>query len=170
MFRRMCAWILIASPAVAFAADKATMEWQRDVAGRQEAVKQLQRSQDEKFGALLELVRQWVGNSNEASKTVAVMQSGLQQSLQNTQDRVVTPVAGLSTRMDQMSNDLHTLGNAVSDLAGILAKMQTQLTDLNNAVKVLQTPAPPPPDRKSTRLNFSHLGISYAVFCLKKKK
>src|SRR5205814_2825904 len=27
-----------------------------------------------------------------------------------------------------------------------------------------------PPDRKSTRLNSSHLGISYAVFCLKKKR
>src|SRR5262245_64541078 len=27
-----------------------------------------------------------------------------------------------------------------------------------------------PTDRKSTRLNSSHLGISYAVFCLKKKK
>src|SRR5262245_65045110 len=26
-----------------------------------------------------------------------------------------------------------------------------------------------PADRKSTRLNSSHLGISYAVFCLKKK-
>src|SRR5256885_4747925 len=35
-------------------------------------------------------------------------------------------------------------------------------------------PSPPPPvrrqDRKSTRLNSSHLVISYAVFCLKKKK
>src|SRR5262245_50227386 len=28
---------------------------------------------------------------------------------------------------------------------------------------------PPVSDRKSTRLNSSHLGISYAVFCLKKK-
>src|SRR6266403_3264366 len=28
----------------------------------------------------------------------------------------------------------------------------------------------PPPDRKSTRLNSSHVEISYAVFCLKKKK
>src|SRR5256885_12805050 len=28
----------------------------------------------------------------------------------------------------------------------------------------------PPADRKSTRLNSSHLVISYAVFCLKKKK
>src|SRR6266496_5058555 len=29
---------------------------------------------------------------------------------------------------------------------------------------------PPPRDRKSTRLNSSHVEISYAVFCLKKKK
>src|SRR3712207_8830614 len=29
---------------------------------------------------------------------------------------------------------------------------------------------PVPPDRKSTRLNSSHANISYAVFCLKKKK
>src|SRR2546426_7020225 len=32
------------------------------------------------------------------------------------------------------------------------------------------TAAFPDPDRKSTRLNSSHLVISYAVFCLKKKK
>src|SRR2546426_2120875 len=31
-------------------------------------------------------------------------------------------------------------------------------------------PSAPRPDRKSTRLNSSHLVISYAVFCLKKKK
>src|SRR5690348_17901191 len=31
-------------------------------------------------------------------------------------------------------------------------------------------PGLPPPDRKSTRLNSSHPSISYAVFCLKKKK
>src|SRR5437868_12141272 len=29
---------------------------------------------------------------------------------------------------------------------------------------------PNPTDRKSTRLNSSHVSISYAVFCLKKKK
>src|SRR5947199_1515340 len=33
-----------------------------------------------------------------------------------------------------------------------------------------RTPRRPAADRKSTRLNSSHLGISYAVFCLKKKK
>src|SRR5256885_16160458 len=34
----------------------------------------------------------------------------------------------------------------------------------------LDNPTSPGKDRKSTRLNSSHLVISYAVFCLKKKK
>src|SRR5436190_2266926 len=33
-----------------------------------------------------------------------------------------------------------------------------------------ETRQSPPEDRKSTRLNSSHTVISYAVFCLKKKK
>src|SRR5256885_5594038 len=40
---------------------------------------------------------------------------------------------------------------------------------VNNAVASLVA-AGSVPDRKSTRLNSSHLVISYAVFCLKKKK
>src|ERR1039458_10573734 len=39
-----------------------------------------------------------------------------------------------------------------------------------NAVGAAEVDAPEGPDRKSTRLNSSHLGISYAVFCLKKNK
>src|SRR2546427_9493782 len=35
---------------------------------------------------------------------------------------------------------------------------------------MLKQELPPPVDRKSTRLNSSHSQISYAVFCLKKKK
>src|ERR1035438_10845996 len=38
------------------------------------------------------------------------------------------------------------------------------------AVCMLRTLVRDKADRKSTRLNSSHLGISYAVFCLKKKK
>src|SRR5206468_11809158 len=38
------------------------------------------------------------------------------------------------------------------------------------AVRVVLQPGPSDADRKSTRLNSSHDQISYAVFCLKKKK
>src|SRR2546427_9462444 len=39
-----------------------------------------------------------------------------------------------------------------------------------NAPVRTRWPRPRSPDRKSTRLNSSHSQISYAVFCLKKKK
>src|SRR5437667_12316266 len=39
-----------------------------------------------------------------------------------------------------------------------------------HAAMARHTRAEMPPDRKSTRLNSSHITISYAVFCLKKKK
>src|SRR3712207_7752514 len=38
------------------------------------------------------------------------------------------------------------------------------------ALRLGEVDARAPPDRKSTRLNSSHANISYAVFCLKKKK
>src|SRR5882724_12194184 len=42
--------------------------------------------------------------------------------------------------------------------------------DCSRRVRPERPPPSPRRDRKSTRLNSSHLGISYAVFCLKKKK
>src|SRR5690606_42133173 len=46
--------------------------------------------------------------------------------------------------------------------------------DAQSSRRGCATPQPfwhtPPRDRKSTRLNSSHVKISYAVFCLKKKK
>src|SRR6266540_4424043 len=39
-----------------------------------------------------------------------------------------------------------------------------------HGVRAARRPDPDGRDRKSTRLNSSHITISYAVFCLKKKK
>src|SRR3712207_7509072 len=42
--------------------------------------------------------------------------------------------------------------------------------DIHLPIFVRHPPLAEQPDRKSTRLNSSHANISYAVFCLKKKK
>src|SRR3712207_7098307 len=44
------------------------------------------------------------------------------------------------------------------------------LSDVSRCYLGRQHPDQAWPDRKSTRLNSSHANISYAVFCLKKKK
>jgi len=145
MFPRLCVWILVASPTLALAASKEIQELQRDVAQLQQQVRDLQRSQDEKFAALQVLVQQAVDNASKANTAVAVIQSGFQQNIRDTETKVVTPVVGLASRMDQVSNDLRTVEQAVSDLTGLISKLQAQLTDLGNAVKVLATPPPAPP-------------------------
>src|SRR5256885_7397783 len=43
------------------------------------------------------------------------------------------------------------------------------LIEMAHEARIIPT-TPMPKDRKTTRLNSSHLVISYAVFCLKKKK
>src|SRR5256885_6892716 len=48
----------------------------------------------------------------------------------------------------------------------VAAALHVGVEDLEGALLVDR----PAEDRKSTRLNSSHLVISYAVFCLKKKK
>src|SRR5204862_1981380 len=67
---------------------------------------------------------------------------------------------GIEARDDQRSElaaaldqDHHILGRQLAPLA-----LQVEIAD------------PALEDRKSTRLNSSHVEISYAVFCLKKKK
>src|SRR5262245_62845244 len=47
---------------------------------------------------------------------------------------------------------------------------EVRLEELGAVLAVEAEPLEAHLDRKSTRLNSSHLGISYAVFCLKKKK
>src|SRR2546429_3907029 len=51
-----------------------------------------------------------------------------------------------------------------------LLSFTTSLADLKRCRVFIVTVPTPIEDRKSTRLNSSHGYISYAVFCLKKKK
>src|SRR3712207_7093629 len=64
-------------------------------------------------------------------------------------------------------------GDGVQPGVGMGADVQAAgLGDQLRAHVVGEAPGPdgPAADRKSTRLNSSHANISYAVFCLKKKK
>ena len=141
---------LLVAPAYAPAANREMQELQRDVGMLQDQVKALQSSQNERLTELKTLVQQAVDSAARANEGGAVIRDRFQQSLLDLgtqmESKVVGPVVGLNTRMDQMSTDLRTLQGAVADLTNLFGKLQSQLTDLNNAVKVLQAPpaAPPP--------------------------
>jgi TolA-binding protein len=145
----LAAVLLSLTPAPSPGASKEIQELQRDVAQLQDQIKQLQASQERQLTEIRVLVQQSLTAATDANKSVAVIQSGFQQNLRDQESKVVTPVVGLNTRMDQVSQDMRTVQQAVSDLTGIISKMQTQLTDLGNSIKVMQAPAPPPPGTSS---------------------
>jgi TolA-binding protein len=141
---------LAVAPLPAPAASREIQELQRDVGLLQEQVKELQQSQNEKLAALTALVQQAIDSANKATAGVAVIQSNFGQNTRDLEGKVVTPVVTLGTRMDQMSDNFRMLQNSVGDLTSIVNKLQAQLTDINNAIKVLQAPPAPPPPASGT--------------------
>src|SRR3989454_7779037 len=82
---------------------------------------------------------------------------------------------------DTATTEIYTL--SLHDALPISRQAESTAWAAASSAPVAETPAPampsrepvsqpaaPAADRKSTRLNSSHLVISYAVFCLKKKK
>src|SRR5690554_7484241 len=69
-----------------------------------------------------------------------------------------------SAVLDAMINQDHGYKTVILDPVNAL---QVQLTD--EIIRRQAQTQPGAKDRKSTRLNSSHVRISYAVFCLKKK-
>src|SRR5947208_11694053 len=74
----------------------------------------------------------------------------------------------LNARADTVTVDSTT--TAVVDPDAVTCTTSQSAAAADNAVLVMLSNRPASADRKSTRLNSSHQIISYAVFCLKKKK
>src|SRR5215510_6387750 len=78
----------------------------------------------------------------------------------NTSEELSASFSSTATRSMLVSPEEMAAATAAS--TPILLATSTRISELNSLSVVA--------DRKSTRLNSSHVAISYAVFCLKKKK
>src|ERR1035437_9166430 len=143
--RSLLVCLLLAVPVLAPGASKEIQELQRDVALLQQQIKDLQRSQDEKFAAVIELARQSIEAANRANTGVAVISSTIEKNLRDQTEKIATPVVVLSTHLNEMGGELRTLTQAVGDLTALMSRLQVQLTDINNAIKVIQQPPAAPP-------------------------
>src|SRR5437870_3378610 len=82
--------------------------------------------------------------------------------------------------IDNYDSFTYNLVQYLGELGADLEVVRNDATDIERIVamapeRIVISPGPGTPDqagvdRKSTRLNSSHVAISYAVFCLKKKK
>src|SRR5699024_11247466 len=83
---------------------------------------------------------------------------------------LTTAVSALSTPRPTTSSQRSTTSSQRSTTEQDIRLCAHPQTRPRAEAPVPSGPASPRPDRKSTRLNSSHVSISYAVFCLKKKK
>ena len=151
-FMRSAFVVLALAPAALFGANKEMVQLQRDVALLQDDVRTLQRSLDEKMSALRTLVEQTLAAAAKSGTSVAVLESGIRDRMLEQQKTLTGPVVTMGTKIDQMATDFQTLRESISDLTERMNKMQTQLVDLNNTVKVMSAPPAPPPTGSPTGL------------------
>lgn len=135
---------LLAVPMV-FGQKKEILEMQRDILQMQDQVRSLQRSQDEKMAAIQVLLQQTLDAANKANTATAVLEASLRDKLKDQEKNLVVPVAGLGTKVDQLSSDFSGVRESVADLTSRLGKLQNQVSDLSQAIRTLSSPPPPPP-------------------------
>jgi TolA-binding protein len=147
MMRSTCilALFTLAIPGSTFAASKEQQEMQRDIAQLQDQVRLLQSGFDQKMATLQTLVEQALDAGNKANTNVSVLTASVTQTLTRELSDSLRPVAGLSSRVDNLGNDTSEIKNSLTDLNTQMNRLQQQLTDISNAVKVIQSPAAPPP-------------------------
>jgi TolA-binding protein len=75
-----------------------------------------------------------------------VLESGIRDRLSEQQKTVAGPVATLNSKLDQMSTEFQGLKETIADMNSRLSKLQNQMVDLGNQMKVMAAPpaAPPP--------------------------
>lgn len=128
-----------------FGQKKEIAEMQRDILLMQDQVRSLQRSQDEKLAALQVLIQQTLETANKANTAVAVLESSMKDRFKEQERTIAVPITSVGAKVDTMATDFVSVREAVADLSSRVGKLQNQLADLGNAVKVLSSPPAPPP-------------------------
>jgi TolA-binding protein len=137
---------LVLSPAVLRAQKKEDfLQIQRDVAALQESVKNLQKSQDDKFTAMQSMLQQAIDTNGRITSAMTALQRDIDSKLNDQQGKLVAPVATLGSKIDQMSDDFRAVGNSVAEMVKRMNALDSKLSDISSAIRILQTPATPVP-------------------------
>jgi TolA-binding protein len=113
---------------------------QREVMVLSDRFEDLRKLQNEKLDELTRLVQMAIDNQSNITAAVGKLETGLA-----AQQRALNaPVAAMSSKVDGMSVELASVQATVVEINGALRRMQAQMTDLDNAIKTLNAPPPPP--------------------------
>jgi tol-pal system protein YbgF len=127
------------------AADKSILELQRDMALLQDEMRTL----EQRIAGIQTLMQQIAQqNSDAAAKSDARMdkfQSAVQQAVKSEVGQLSAPIAGVGTKLDSVSGEVTSLRDASGETTRQITSLRSQMDEMNNVLKALQTPAAAPP-------------------------
>src|SRR5690606_36479066 len=146
----------------------------RELAGQQEALDARRAEAEARFESLDQVLAEQQERLAELDMQVEDLARQAEQSRQlgRDQERAAQEaeysVRTLRHRLDELRRTLQLAEEQARCSGAELESLQGELFELDESVA--QAGLQDALERKSTRLNSSHVKISYAVFCLKKKK
>lgn len=133
---------------------------QRDVALLQDDVKSMRKTLDESMIALKLLTQQILEIASKLKTDVAVMDSAMRDRLKEQEKSVIVPMAGVGTKIDQMTTEFSFVKETVTEMNSRLGKLERQVLDLGNTIKTLNAPPAPPPDSPTSSTGGGAPGVS----------
>lgn len=135
-FLRLAALLLICS-SFSFAVNKDLVQLQRDLEDKLSA---LQNDVDSKLSVLTGLITAMQTDTRRTADQVATLQDSVNSSVAKS----LTPVNNLNNRVDSMSDDVRALRDSIADLSSRLERMDAKITDLKNQLQIMQNPPAAP--------------------------
>lgn len=131
-------------PLLSFGQNKWEREISRDVANLAEQVRNLQTALEQKINEVKNSSDKASDLAYKSNIAVAQVEGAVRDRLRDQEKVVQAPILGMGTRVDQMTTELQSVKESISELSRQMSKLQAQLADVSNAVRTLSAPPPPP--------------------------
>lgn len=129
--------LMLTFSSFSFAVNKDLIEMQRELEAR---IDSMQQTLNTKIDVLTGMLQAIQSDSRRTADQVASMQDALT----NGVAKSLTPVAGLSNKVDSMGDDVRSLKDSLADVSARLERMDAKITDLKNQIQIMQNPPPAP--------------------------
>ena len=111
----------------------------------------LQREMEDKIDALQKEVNTKLDTMNGMLSAIqadsrhnADLLSGMQESVASSVARSLTPITGLTNRVDTVGEEVRSLKDSLADITARMERMDAKISDLKNQLQIMQSPPPVP--------------------------
>jgi tol-pal system protein YbgF len=114
---------------------------QRDVAILQDEMRMQMKDQADRMVGLESMLKTMLDQINATNRAVTVLDNSLRGRID---EGMAKPMANVGSKVDAMSEDYRYVRETVAEINSRLNRLSTQVSDLDNALRMMQAPPPPP--------------------------